>query len=524
MYNIFSIREGYIINVYERSGIIYLKGFNELLDWCQEDPKDPNIQYCPLNKLTREAFKREVLPYIVNHTCQIKKPVYELIRTFKQNPVEENIPELIEPPGITFTETQNQGVSKLLAHKKFGLFFGTGTGKTLIAISVLLSRHINSAIVATKAKVVNQYKSELDKYIPGNNYIVTSYEMLPHYINQTFECMILDESHMVKNFRSQANENCRKISSRCKYVYLFTGTPQDKRRHEILSQIAVLDPRIMQVKTRIYNRYFRLDDYYQPKSEIRQFSKELTEIINDYTWGKQSKDVFDEIPTKEYIVECNHPPKYYDKLFKDRIIENNDMYCVADSPAKLRLFLREICSGVIHWTPMNNLDSEGNIIPSKEQVFESTKFKPLCKIIHNIPQGIIYYEFTGSLKEIERALLLEHRSYVIVNGHTTPSKTKKAVNAFKSNQVDYIILQSRSGDAGLDFYNANVTIFYAIPESYIVFHQCKSRIARYNQTKECIYYYLLCKDTVEDKFIFNSLKKKQTATDKLFKNYLIKEK
>ena len=59
-------------------------------------------------------------------------------------------------------------------------------------------------------------------------------------------------------------------------MYLFTGTPQDKSRHEILSQISILDHRVMPVKTRTLCRYFNQDDYFQPSTEKKAFSKELT--------------------------------------------------------------------------------------------------------------------------------------------------------------------------------------------------------------------------------------------------------
>ncbi|MFA7030312.1 MAG: helicase-related protein, partial [Candidatus Cloacimonadaceae bacterium] len=89
---------------------------------------------------------------------------------------------------------------------------------------------------------------------------------------------------------------------------------------------------------------------------------------------------------------------------------------------------------------------------------------------------------------------------------------------FKEGKVNYLVIQSKSGNAGLDLTVTNNVVFYTMPESYIVYHQCKSRIRRIGQEQECNYYHMICRDTVEER-VYDSLKRKKSFSTRLFKIY-----
>ena len=404
----------------------------------------------------------------------------------------------------------------MLTHNRYGFFLGPGTGKTLIVITYLLSTGITSALIVTPQKVIGQYKKELDKYIPDNSFIVTNYEQLHKYTDKYFDAMFLDESHKAKNYTSNTNYNCRLIASHCNKVYLFTGTPQDKSRHEILPQLAILDIRVMPGKTRTYGRYFREDDYYQPSAEIRERSEELTQLISEYTWGKKTEDVITLTEDIDHKIYCNHPGLPYKTLSDNRIIRGEDyLACVADNKGVLKIKLREICNG--HYT-LENPEGTHQVTKYAKMNLPTSKLYKLMELLKQIPNGIIYYEFTNDLWFIEKALKEINRDYKIINGAVTAKNSGKLAQEFKEGKFPYLVMQSRSGNAGLDFTNVNNIIFYSLPESYIVYKQCRCRIQRIGQTKECNYWHLICKDTIEEQ-IYNTLKKKKSFSNRVFKIY-----
>ena len=501
------------MQVYERNGCIYVKNLNEELDWLTYDYDIGSDPYFILNTYTRECFKRDILPYIKANKCYISQLVFDNIKYFVANRMAINFIDIANLPGITYKEHQLQALTYMSHYKKFGFFLGPGSGKTIIAIGFLLSANIKSALIVTPQKVIAQYKKELDKYIPNNSYIVTNYEQLHKYIGYKFEAVILDESHKVKNFSSQANLACRTIANNSTYTYLFTGTPQDKSRHEILSQLAILDSRVMPVKTRTLCRYFNQDDYFQPSTEKRAFSKELTTVIESYTWGKPTEEVVQLTKENEYTIMCSKT-EAYNTLLKDRVLSHEHaglrFRCVADNKGVLKIKLRELCNGHIPLLSLEGYEITYRIKPDKADKLE--------RLLKTLPNAIIYYEFDNDLYNIEEKLNKLNINYRIVNGKTQKKASAKALEDFKQNKFPILVMQSKSGNAGLDLTNTNNIIFYSLPESNIVFTQCKARINRIGQTKECNYYYLICKDSIEEQ-ILATLKKKKNFTTRLFKIY-----
>lgn len=499
------------MRIIEFNNLFYLKNNPYEFAWAPDD-------WFPLNETTREHFKKDILPLIKAGECSITKDIYEKIKNFKQNIPNSSSPKtIVEPDGIILKPHQITAVNYMMRYNKFGFFLGTGTGKTLIAITWLLNVKPESCLIVTPQKVVGQYKEELDKYIVGNNYQVTNFEQLPHYLDKRYEALIVDESHKAKSLSTNINANLTTIASTTKYTYLFTGTPQDKKRFEILAQINILDQRVIpdKTKTKMINRYFFLDDYFNPQKENPAFSNELTTLIKAYTWGKPTEETIELTQEHNYLIKCKHPEDYYDTLMKNRVVikrDNNERYaCVADTPTKLRIYLREICSGYINFT--------NEYYANKIEHINTDKGLKLSQLITPLKNGIIYYEFTESLPVIEATLKTLRRSYVIVNGSVSSNQSAQLINQFKNNQVAFLVIQSKSGNAGLDLTNTNNIIFYSLPESYIVFHQCKSRIRRIGQEKECNYFYLICEDSIEE-YILKSLRKKKSFTDKIFKQYL----
>ena len=503
-------------HLYEHNGIIYLSNFDRQFSWVTyvDAGYDP---YFILNNYTRALFKRDMLPLIKAEEVHISRDLFNKIRYHVNNPVNEIIPELEYLPGVTYKPHQETALNLMLKYNKFGFFLGPGSGKTIIALGFLKSVKPTSALIVTPQKVVAQYKQELEKFLGTNtNYEVTNYEQLHKYTDKQFECLILDESHKAKSYTSNTNKNCREIAKNCKYVYLFTGTPQDKSRHEILSQIAILDIRVMPIKTKVLNRYFNMDDYYNPSTEKAIFSNELTHIINSYTWGKKTDEVVQLTEEHFYIINCDKPMAY-DRLAKDRVLRINivgkqeSVRCVADNKGVLKIKLRELCNGHIAC-------EDSNKTPINIRL-DTPKSDELATLITNtVNKGIIYYEFDNDLDYITEVLKACNKSYVVLNGKTSKKDIPILIENFKNNIKDFLVMQSKSGNAGLDLTNTNNIIFYSLPESYIVFTQCKARINRIGQTKECNYYYLICKDTIEEQML-STLNRKKNFTTRLFKIY-----
>lgn len=68
---------------------------------------------------------------------------------------------------------------------------------------------------------------------------------------------------------------------------------------------------------------------------------------------------------------------------------------------------------------------------------------------------------------------------------------------------------------GINLQKANKIVYFSPPLSSELFEQSKKRTHRIGQEKPCFYYYLVCKNSIEE-HIYKVLKLRKDYTEKLF--------
>jgi len=141
-------------------------------------------------------------------------------------------------PDIAF-DFQRFIIEKAVKKGRIAIFADTGLGKTLIQLSVAnnVIRHTNKRVlILTPLAVAFQFIIEAEKlgiddieYSKDGNYtkkiVVCNYERL-HYFNSTdFECVILDESSILKNFDGKIKSEVTAFVKKIPYRFLSTATP-----------------------------------------------------------------------------------------------------------------------------------------------------------------------------------------------------------------------------------------------------------------------------------------------------------
>lgn len=118
-------------------------------------------------------------------------------------------------------------------------FLDTGLGKTLIELVVAKNyiQHTNKPVlILTPLAVAFQFIKEAEKfgiddieYSKDGKYtkkiVIANYERLHYFSWQDFDCVILDESSILKNFDGAIKNNITNFLKKVKYRYLFTATP-----------------------------------------------------------------------------------------------------------------------------------------------------------------------------------------------------------------------------------------------------------------------------------------------------------
>lgn len=535
------------MEISEMNGFVYIRGMNPqaIPKWVTSEVDDALVKtpYFMPNTLSVKKFFDEVYPLTNKHSYQ--NGVLDFLRTFQEPPgfVEQRIEA---PKGIVLKDHQVTAVNIMLNRNKYGFFLGTGSGKTLIVLTFLLNlKDRINAIVFTPKRVINQYIGECKKYLKntmvtedpldfigemGDRVLVTNYEQAknvlevlgPRKVGQLF----LDESHYVKEYSSDRNQFMREFGQRAKRAYLFTGTPQDTNKHEIFPQLAVLDKRYMPGKTRFHSRYFHIDKYYKPQSIRKEVSDEIDAMLKEVTWGQETEDVVQLTDERNVIISIKKIPPEYQRLISDRIItkrSSNDpnvrWESVADTQGKLKQKLHQITGGTLkgHVRFEDDLENE-RTRKYTIRLKGSGKVNAIKALAKQVETAVIYTMYRAEVDVVGDALREVGATYRVIDGQTTDAKAREAEIGFKDGSIRFLVMQAKSGSAGLDLKNTQNVIFYSLPESYIVFTQCKGRIRRIGQTQVCQYFYLVAKGTVDEQ-ILNSLKRKKSFSTRVFKIY-----
>ena len=141
-------------------------------------------------------------------------------------------------PKIAF-DFQNHVIEKAVKKGRMALFLDTGLGKTLIQLSIaqnVVLRTNKRVLILTPLAVGFQFVKEAEKIgVPdvyqtlkgelNGKIIICNYERL-HFLNsKDFECVILDESSILKNFDGKIKNQITAFIKKVPFRFLATATP-----------------------------------------------------------------------------------------------------------------------------------------------------------------------------------------------------------------------------------------------------------------------------------------------------------
>lgn len=134
---------------------------------------------------------------------------------------------------------QEHIIRKTVRKGRYGVFADTGLGKTLIQLAVAYNvvRETNKrVIILTPLAVAFQFLNEAERIGIDDieqskdgkftkKIVIANYERLHHFNSDDFECVMLDESSILKNYAGATKDAIISFIKRVKYRFLSTATP-----------------------------------------------------------------------------------------------------------------------------------------------------------------------------------------------------------------------------------------------------------------------------------------------------------
>lgn len=301
--------------------------------------------------------------------------------------------------------------------------------------------------------------------------------------------LMLDESSLIQNEMSKRSKFILK-KLKPTNVILLSGTPTGGKYEKLWSQCRLLGWDIS--KDAFWKTYvnFHFDDRNGFPMKIIDGYKNVERLKHKLREHgavfMKSEEVFD-LPEM-----CNNTlfvptTKEYRKFRKDAIVEFENQEFVGDTTLTKMLYERMLCG----FANTNKLKAFRDLIESTDD------------------RLIVFYNFNNELVALTNILIDEDRPFSVISGDS------KDLSAYETSENSVTLIQYQAGSMGLNLQKANKIVYFTPPLGSEMFEQSKKRIHRIGQERTCFYYYLVCKNSIEEK-IYKTLAMRRDYTERLF--------
>lgn len=300
--------------------------------------------------------------------------------------------------------------------------------------------------------------------------------------------LMLDESSLIQNENAKRSKFILKLNP--KNVILLSGTPTGGKYEKLWSQLHLLGWNIS--KELYWRQYIDteiIDNEGFPIKVVRGYKNvdRLKQKLRDHGANfLKTEDVFD-LPSQTFNTINVPTTKEYRTFKRKCIVTINDVELVGDTTLTKMLYERQLCGQY------------------NQQKLEA--FKDLVESSDD--RMIVFYNFNEELQMLIQICEQLNRPTNIINGQIKEHETYEY--CFDS----VTLVQYQAGAMGLNLQKANKIIYFTPPLSSELFEQSKKRIHRIGQNRPCFYYYLTCKNSIEEK-IYETLKMRKDYTEALF--------
>ena len=317
--------------------------------------------------------------------------------------------------------------------------------------------------------------------------------------------LMLDESSLIQNENAKRSKFI--LSLKPDNVILLSGTPTGGKYENLWSQMHMLGWKIS--KEMFFNQYvqYHYDDSEGfPRKVIDGYKNEerlKSKMRQHGCHFLKTDDVFD-LPEQVHQTIKVSTTKEYRKFRKDSIvtIPNDGPLPPADDSEKI-------------WEPRIQLVGDTTLtkmlyerqLCGQYNVDKLNAFRDLVESTNG--RLIVFYSFNDELKMLDEIVAELDRPVSLVNGRS------KLLHAYENYSNSVTFIQYQAGAMGLNLQLANKIVYFTPPLSSESFEQSKKRIHRIGQTKPCFYYYLTCRNSVEEK-IYRTLEMRKDYTEALF--------
>ena len=418
--------------------------------------------------------------------------------------------------GAEYTPGEREKLRKPLLPRGSALFMEMGTGKTLTAINIADTLHLNgyvgTVLVIAPLPIVDTWGNpdpevgELAKHSAVNHHTSTltgtksqktkAMEVLlrdPHpmkwaLINpegigriirdprrrkkvfKYFEGMedlkpdlvIIDESTMIKNHGTARGELITKLLYHTPYKIIMSGNPIPKGGHEVFGQYLFMDQGVFGDKFYRFRDRFCAVDHFNGISGMQPAKEaEFERLFHSACFVARKKDCLD-LPPKTYekrIFEmAPEQARAYKDMRKEAMVAMEDLSCSADVVITKYLRLSQITGGFLP------LEDEDGVLQELRRFKSQPGLDAMVADITYLPneeQVVIWARFQEEIRMIHERLEKEGISSACYYGPVSQEGRVEARRQFREKEIKAIICSSAASKGLNDFIGATFVCYYS---------------------------------------------------------------
>ncbi|XP_066137618.1 SWI/SNF-related matrix-associated actin-dependent regulator of chromatin subfamily A-like protein 1 isoform X1 [Euwallacea fornicatus] len=341
-----------------------------------------------------------------------------------------------------------------------------------------------------------QYMASAKDYIGSSQILIVSHDLMLRCVDKIFArgfgCIIIDESHNLKNYKAKVTQSALKLCKQAKRVILLSGTPALSRPKELYPQLEMIDSHFFSSFFEYAKRY--CDSHQTPFGLNTSGQSNLQELElllrKKFMLRRKKEDVLGSLPSKTHeVVKLDLNLNRLNEEDRKRLESLSTQFSSVKSRDKHALLLTFFSETAKIKIPA--------VCAFVEKVLASkTKF-------------LIFAHHHNMLDAIQKVITFKNCKYVRIDGNTSTDQRKYFIDRFQSDD-NYVcaLLSITSANAGITLTAAQRVVFAELHWNPSILDQAEARVHRIGQEKDVLIQYLLADGTVDD-FIWTLLQKKQ---------------
>jgi len=374
-------------------------------------------------------------------------------------------------PDIAF-DFQKYTIEKAVLKGRIATFLDTGLGKTIVSLSIAKNvvNHTNKRVlILTPLAVAFQFILEAEKLGIDDvehskdgkftkKIILCNYERLHYFNSNDFECVILDESSILKNFDGKIKQEVTSFIKKIPYRFLSTATPSPNdfielgTSSEALGYMGYMD---------MLSKFFKANN-----NAIDSSNRNIGEKF--YLKPHAEKDFFAWVNQWSIMAKMPSDLGFSNERYQLPELINNKHIVTNDSQISI--------DGQIQM--FNIIAKDFNQIRFEQKQTEKKRCEKAVELASY--KTSVYWCNTNNESSILKSL---DKNAVEIIGSQSIEKKEEILLAFANGEIERLITKAKMTSMGLNWQHCNHSVFFPT-WSYEQYYQAIRRFWRFGQKRD----------------------------------------